>query len=335
VSETHDHVVISVEQGDVGTFKADVLALKYAQGLHGVDAAVARRLLRAGVDVAHRLPCQSESLLVDSQGAIGASSVIFVGVEPLHKFTYSQIRQFSRDALIAIKKSRPDVKHVLLTLHGAGYGLDVIEAFNSEIAGIVDAVTSGDAPPSLQQVSIVESDPRCVQKLQHALKQIIPDAKIPVPTASADEPLSPTLQAHLDTVGHKSDNRPSVFVAMPFSEQMDDVFHFGISGPVKAAGFLCERADFSTFTGDAMAWVRERISTATLVIAEVTGANPNVYLEVGYAWGCGTPTLLLAQGQSDLKFDIQGQRCIIYNKKIKDLEESLRKYLEVFSSQRR
>ena len=332
--DTNDHVTISVHEGDVATFKADVLALKYAQALHGLDAAVAKRLLQAGVDVTKSLPRQSESLMVDSHGAIGASSVIFIGVEHLLKFNYSQIRQFGHDALTELKNHGTAVQHLSLTIHGPGYGLDMIEAFNCELAGIIDAVTSGNAPPGLQRISIVENDPRRVAKLQDAIKQMIPDAKIPALITSADKLMTPTLQTHPYTVGYESDSRPSVFVAMPFSEQMDDVFHFGINGPVKAAGFLCERADFSTFTGDAMAWVRERISKATLVIAEVTGANPNVYLEVGYAWGCGTPTLLLVQDQSDLKFDVQGQRCIVY-KKIKDLEDALRQDLKTFASQLR
>ena len=54
-----------------------------------------------------------------------------------------------------------------------------------------------------------------------------------------------------------------------------------------AAGYLGERADLATFTGDVMDWVRARISSANLVIADLTSANPNVYLEVGYAWGKG------------------------------------------------
>jgi len=38
--------------------------------------------------------------------------------------------------------------------------------------------------------------------------------------------------------------------------------------------------------------------------------------------GCKIPTLLLSQDSKDLKFDVRGQRCIVY-KKIKDLEEKL------------
>ena len=91
---------------------------------------------------------------------------------------------------------------------------------------------------------------------------------------------------------------------------------------VKEAGFICERADISSFTGDIMSWVRKRIESSTLVIADLTGANPNVYLEVGYAWGAGIPTVLVMRNTEELKFDVQGQRCLKYNR-IKDLEKGL------------
>jgi hypothetical protein len=114
---------------------------------------------------------------------------------------------------------------------------------------------------------------------------------------------------------------------MPFKEEMEDTYHYGIQGVVRDAGFLCERADLSSFTGDVMQWVRDKIKTAKLVIADLTDGNANVYLEVGYVWGCNVPTVLLIKDTNDLKFDVRGQRCLSY-KKIKDLENSLLKELK-------
>ena len=75
-----------------------------------------------------------------------------------------------------------------------------------------------------------------------------------------------------------------------------------------------------------MQWVRDRIKTAKLVVADLTDGNPNVYLEVGYAWGCNVPTVLLIKNAKQLKFDVRSQRCLPY-KKIKDLEQALAKEL--------
>ena len=61
-----------------------------------------------------------------------------------------------------------------------------------------------------------------------------------------------------------------------------------------------------------MVEIIRKIETAKLVIADVTGANPNVYLEIGYAWGTNKKTLLIAHKNEKLKFDIQSQRCLLY-----------------------
>jgi hypothetical protein len=71
-----------------------------------------------------------------------------------------------------------------------------------------------------------------------------------------------------------------------------------------------------------IAWVKDRIGSAALVVADLTAANPNVYLEVGYAWGRGVNTVLLVAQGEDLKFDVRAQRCLIF-RSIRHLEELL------------
>ncbi|WP_295583442.1 hypothetical protein [uncultured Lamprocystis sp.] len=109
---------------------------------------------------------------------------------------------------------------------------------------------------------------------------------------------------------------------MPYDEDMQDVYEFGICEPVNASGCLCERCDRSAFTGEVLDRIRKRIASATVVIADMTGANPNVYLEVGYAWGKGVPVLLVAKKGEQLQFDVRIHRCIYY-KNISDLRKQL------------
>jgi hypothetical protein len=126
----------------------------------------------------------------------------------------------------------------------------------------------------------------------------------------------------LSDAGITSEAKPLIFVAMPFDKKMDDVFHYGIRNAVNSAGYLCERVDEVSFTGDILDVIKRRIRDASLLIADLTTSNPNVYLEVGYAWGVGVPTVLLAQDVQELKFDVKSQKCIIYSG-IRELEEKL------------
>jgi len=320
-------VTIVVMHGDALLFPADVLALKYAQSLYGVDAAVVERLVGKGQDILHLLPKISGFKLLDSHDVIGAQSTLFVGVKPLRQFGYQEIREFARKVLTSLAGAAPGTKHLSLTIHGPGYGLDEAESFEAELAGLFDAISSGDIPAALQYITIVDRNRGRANRLDELLSRILPDGRIALDGKRTFEHLGQDQTDRLRTAGYASAAKPNIFVAMPFMEEMEDVFHYGIQGAVNAAGYLCERADLSSFTGDIMDWVKKRISKATFVIADLSTANPNVYLEVGYAWGCGKPTILLVRDSAELKFDVKGQRCLVY-KRIKDLEANLHNELK-------
>ena len=323
-------VSVEVVQGDALTIAADVLALKYAQGLYGVDSLVAACFTRAGQQLAFPRPDNFQ--LVQKAPGIAASNVLFVGVVPLYEFGYREIRTFGRKVLSSLATAKPDTRHIAVTVHGPGYGLDAIEAFEAELAGLLDAIRGRDMPPALQKITVVEQHPRRAQLLQQALADLLPHGHIMVDGESLRTTAQEDRTERLRAAGYASDSKAHIFVAMPFREDMDDIYHYGIQGAVRAAGFVCERADLSTFTGDIIEWVKRRIKSARLLVADLTDANPNVYLEVGYAWGCGIPTILLVHDTDHLKFDVRGQRCLVY-KRIKDLEETLSRELSSLREQ--
>jgi hypothetical protein len=320
-------IIIAVKTIDALSIDADVLALKYAQSLYGLDRSAVNKLSESGLDITALLPKIDGFRLVDSGGSIGAESVLFVGVKPLSQFGYKEIREFARKVLVSLAGARPDSKHVCLTIHGPGYGLDERESFEAEIAGLLDAIAAGDFPEKLGKITIIERSRARAQRLRDFLSRLVPHGKLDVDGRGHLESLGEKPAALLRAVGYESGSKPNVFVAMPFSDDMEDTFHFGIQGAVNAAGYLCERGDQSVFTGDVMQSVKKRIATASLIIADLSTANPNVYLEVGYAWGCGKPTVLLVRDVADLKFDVKNQRCLVY-KSIKHLENILREALE-------
>jgi hypothetical protein len=311
---------ISVEYGDALSTQADVLALKYANSLYGVDRAVIKALKNVFPDIEGRLPRPAGFYFTPSKDTIAAKHIIFIGVGPLREFGYREIRAFGRKALEALAGEMPHASHIALTIHGPGYGLDEREAFESEIAGLLDAINSRDFPSRLNRITIVEANAGRAKRLALLLDQLLPNG----PNGFIGRAAIPLIEAQdrLRSVGYDSQSKPNVFVAMPFAEEMEDVFHYGIQGAVNAAGFLCERADLSTFTGNVMDWVKKRIVSASLVIADLSKANPNVYLEVGFAWGSDRPTVLIVNDLSHLEFDVKGQRCLVY-KNIKNLEQLL------------
>jgi len=323
--EQPKRIKVDVRAADALDFDADVLALKYAQKLYGADSAVYSRVVEGKHPI--RLPMVGEFTVARTEGRIAARTALFIGVGHLEDFSYAEIREFARKVLASLAGELPTTRHVALTLHGPGYGLDETEAFEAELAGLVDALTSGDYPASLDRISFVERNNGRAKRLQAVLERLVPSGLLPLERQRLAGSAESQSQATLRTAGYASAAKRHVFVAMPFAEEMNDLFHYGIQGAVNAAGMLCERADLSSFTGDVMDWVKRRIATSTLVIADLSTANPNVYLEVGYAWGCGIATVFLVRDPSQLTFDVRGQRCITY-KTILQLEETLKRELQ-------
>ncbi|MGZ5437600.1 MAG: hypothetical protein ACXWIF_16285 [Pyrinomonadaceae bacterium] len=307
---------ISVKEGDVADFMSDVLVLKHAQGFHGADWYVYQRLKGPSIKPDEVSIPPGSHLLLESGGKLKAKSVLFVGVSLLYDFGYPEIREFAIASMKVLAEALPETETVTMTIHGVGYGLDEKEAFLAQIGGLLEAFRSREIPNYLKDVCIVDNDKRRINRLQAIIRDSIPPKYVGDPGAvRTTKPTPPKIDAGLTT-------KPHVFVAMPFGEEFEDLYLFGIQGPIHAAGYLCERVDMSVFTGDIMDRIKSRIESASLVLAEVTGANPNVYLEVGYAWGRERPTLILVKEGEDLKYDISSQRCIRY-KSINDLARKL------------
>lgn len=318
------HLTVSVEHADILDFTCDVLILKYAQAFYGADALVSEVLTKKS-EISSLQP--GEHLYLPSMNKLRAKKVLFVGVVPLYDFGYNEIREFSKYSLKVLREFSGS-EHVAMTMHGVDYGLDEREAFLSQLAGLLDAIRSDLAPSKLKRITIVEKDDRRARRLGEILeenlqRQSITERELGLTRAGSGSSIA--------TAGLNSNKKPLVFVAMPFSEEMEDVYRYGIEAPVNAAGYLCERIDMTTFLGDILERLKSRIEAASLVVADLTGSNPNVYLEVGYAWGKDRPTLLLAKKGDELKFDVRGQRCIEYTS-IRDLEKKLKADLVLLSA---
>lgn len=305
-------VQILAVPGDVLETPGDVLVLKYAQALLGAEREAVQRL--GAAPEFRDLPGPAQTRLVDVGRHLGARRLLLVGTPPIFDLLYRDLRDLGRRSLEALADLAPDARRVLQTIHGTGVGLDEAEALASQLDGFRDALAAGSAPPGLEEIVIVEADARRLERLRDVLHVEVPGGMMPRARAATARTATGATPA--------ADDKPRVFVAMPFDPAMDDLFHYAIQGAVRAAGMVAERADAAHFTGDVMAWVKDRIAGSALVVAELSGANPNVYLEVGYAWGCDVPTVLLIRQGEAPRFDAAGQRRLAYAS-IKDLEQQL------------
>jgi len=112
------------------------------------------------------------------------------------------------------------------------------------------------------------------------------------------------------------DSQPVAFIAMQFSDTYDDVYDDAIKPLVQEIGYEPVRVDEISQPGIILNDIWGQITESSVVIAEVTEPNPNVYYEIGVAHALGKPTILLAQRGTSLPFDLGPHRCIFYDNTI-------------------
>ena len=119
--------------------------------------------------------------------------------------------------------------------------------------------------------------------------------------------------------------KPFVFVLMPFDKNFNDVYQLGIKKACDEAGAYAERIDEQIFKESILQRIYNQIAKADVIIADMTGRNPNVFYETGYAHALGKNVILLTQNADDIPFDLKHYPHIIYGGVITELIPQLEK----------
>lgn len=89
--------------------------------------------------------------------------------------------------------------------------------------------------------------------------------------------------------------RPRCFVVMPFASELN-YFYLYLKQHIEANHSVSvERGDTRFLTKPLIQKIADQIASARLVIADITGANPNVMYEVGLAHAGHKPVIFLTQ----------------------------------------
>jgi hypothetical protein len=113
------------------------------------------------------------------------------------------------------------------------------------------------------------------------------------------------------------------FVLMPFDPAFEDIYRFGIKETAGALGILAERVDEQIYQEAILDRIYRQIELADIIIADMTGKNPNVFYEVGFAHAKGKLCILLTSESNDIPFDLKHRRHIVYGGSIANLRRDL------------
>lgn len=125
----------------------------------------------------------------------------------------------------------------------------------------------------------------------------------------------------------------TIFAAMPFDPAFDDVFWYGMRPAAESIDGTCKRIDHEEFAGDVVSEITETIRRSAAVIADLSGARPNVMYEAGYAAAIGAPVIQISSDPLDtLPFDVRQNRTIHYAKgQTRPLQQALTRALETLA----
>ncbi len=91
---------IQIVEGNIITFEAELIALKFAQSFYGADLAVARELMKnARIDDSFQVDEGTYKLVNSQNTLLIASNILFVGTKPPNQWSYDEVEQLAIDVL--------------------------------------------------------------------------------------------------------------------------------------------------------------------------------------------------------------------------------------------
>jgi hypothetical protein len=106
--------------------------------------------------------------------------------------------------------------------------------------------------------------------------------------------------------------RYDLFVLMPFTSELKPIYDNHLKKVAKQLGLSISRADDFFSQNSIIEEVWSAIAQATILIADCTGKNPNVFYEIGLAHAIGKPVIIITQNADDVPFDLRHRRYILY-----------------------
>lgn len=117
----------------------------------------------------------------------------------------------------------------------------------------------------------------------------------------------------------------SAFVLMPFHPEFDESYEW-IKSFFIEHGYSCTRGDAVLAESNVLSHIISEMLSSEIVVANISGRNPNVFYELGIAHALGKKVVLVARSKKDITFDVSSSQIAIYKDK-ESLNLSLSRWL--------
>lgn len=111
----------------------------------------------------------------------------------------------------------------------------------------------------------------------------------------------------------RRDNSFDCFVLLPLSEPFRSIYEQVVEPVSQELGITCGHAEGIFGPGRIMDDIVSAITHAEVIVAELTGKNPNVFYELGIAHQLGKQVVMMSQSMQDVPFDVRDRRVVVYH----------------------
>ena len=96
----------------------------------------------------------------------------------------------------------------------------------------------------------------------------------------------------------------------PERQRADEIAEYVIKPALADSGLNMYRSDLDPTPGQITPQIIKKLIEASVVVADLTGRNPNVYYELGIAHSFGRPVIVMCDAPNSLAFDTKDERVI-------------------------
>ena len=144
------------------------------------------------------------------------------------------------------------------------------------------------------------------------------------------------------SIRKRSEDMRKCFVICPIGEEgtevrinSDKLLKYIISPVCEACGFTAERVDKQNDANSITQTIIDSLENSDLVIADISGHNPNVFYEMGYRARTKKPMIHLRKKGENIPFDVNAIRTFDYDltdlDSVEEIKDRLKKTIESFT----
>lgn len=122
--------------------------------------------------------------------------------------------------------------------------------------------------------------------------------------------------------------KDTCFTIMPFGNWFDYYYESIYVPAIKSTGLTPRRADDLYRPSAIVHDIWTLTQDAKIILADLSGKNPNVFYELGLAHALTKPAILITESMDDVPFDLRSLRVIVYDKNEPNWGDALQQKIE-------